>query len=488
MSSTRRTFLAASTAAAGGVAFTAGPLAARAARILGSSDDLRVAVVGVRSRGWNHVQGFEELDGVRVVALCDADRAQLERRAADFEKRWGRRPELVVDVRELLERDDVDVVSIATPNHWHALMAIWACQAGKDVYVEKPVSHNVWEGRQLVKAAEQYGRIVQCGTQSRSNPGLHAAVDFAHSGEIGALQLARGLCYKPRPSIGKVDQPTAIPDSVDYDLWCGPADAGELRRRQLHYDWHWVWATGNGDLGNQGIHQMDMCRMALREPQLAPRVWSVGGRLGYDDDGETPNTMISLFEYARAPLIFEVRGLPRARGDKQMDRFLGASIGCVLHCEGGWVSITNYAGGSAFDRDGKEIAKFSGSGNHFANFVEAVRARDPKRLNGPILDGHLSSALCHQGNVSLRVGAEAGADAVGNRLQNQLEFAESWWRMRDHLARNDVDLDVSPVTLGARLDFDPETERFVGEGDAVTAANRLVRGTYRAPFTVPEKV
>ncbi|MBK8974429.1 MAG: Gfo/Idh/MocA family oxidoreductase [Planctomycetes bacterium] len=484
MSWTRRRFLQGSA----GAALAASPLAAAVRRNRSYRDDLRIAVIGLRSRGWEHVRSFERAAGARVVALCDVDSEVLGRRKAELAQSAGREVLAVTDYRRLLDSPDVDAISIATQNHWHALMAIQACQAGKDVYVEKPVSHNIWEGRQLVRAAAKYGRIVQCGTQSRSNPGLVEAVEFVRNGGLGRIEIARGLCYKPRPSIGKVDVPTPIPDAIDYDLWCGPAPKVELMRRSLHYDWHWFWATGNGDLGNQGIHQMDMCRMVLGEPRLAPSVVSFGGRLGYVDDGETPNTLVSVFEYEAAPLVFEVRGLPQQQGSKDMDRFLGASIGCAIHCEGGWLSIRSYDGAIAFDRDGNEIRRFKGGGDHFANFVEAVRERDPARQNGPIEDGHLSSALCHMGNVSYRVGAAAEPDAVRDRLQNDCEAVEAWWRTREHLAKNGVDLAVTPVTLGAHLRLDPETEWFVGEGETVAAANALAKGSYRAPFVVPEEV
>ncbi|MGA1525006.1 MAG: Gfo/Idh/MocA family oxidoreductase, partial [Planctomycetota bacterium] len=248
MTSTRRHFVKGAAAAFGAAAVPA-PLAAAGSRILGSNDAPRIAVIGVRGRGGNHIEGLEGKHGARVVALCDADRTVLAQKGEQFEKKYGRKVALVQDYRELLDDPEIDVISIATQNHWHALMAIQACQAGKDVYVEKPVSHNIWEGRQLVRAAEKYGRIVQCGTQSRSNPGLQEAVAFVQNGGLGEIRLARGLCYKPRPSIGHVTNPSPIPDSVDYDLWCGPAAMEPLMRRNLHYDWHWVWATGNGDLG-----------------------------------------------------------------------------------------------------------------------------------------------------------------------------------------------------------------------------------------------
>src|SRR5205807_7292226 len=246
--------------------------------------------------------------------------------AAKREDEKGTPVQTYTDVRKLLENKDIDVISTATPNHWHSLITIWSCQAGKDVYVEKPVSHNVFEGRQCVEAARKYNRIVQAGSQGRSNGAQREAFAWIKEGHLGKIKIARGLCYKRRPSIGKVDGPQPIPSQIDYDLWCGPALKLPLTRKKLHYDWHWVWNTGCGDLGNQGIHEMDVARWFLGAMELSPRVFSVGGRLGYVDDGETPNTMVIYHDYPTAPLIFEVRGLPDKPGSKNMDQYKGASI------------------------------------------------------------------------------------------------------------------------------------------------------------------
>lgn len=316
MKTNRRDFLRRSAAAGTALALPGGLLSLRGApapgSVLGANGDIRVAVVGFNSRGMDHINGFRKLPGVRLVALCDVDRTVLDREATRLADD-GNPVATYTDVRKLLESKEVDAIATATPNHWHALISIWACQAGKDVYVEKPVSHNAWEGRQIVHAARQYNRIVQTGTQSRSNPGLQEAVAWIRDGNLGDITLVRGLCYKPRQSIGKVSGPTPVPDTVDYDLWCGPAPMEPLMREKLHYDWHWVFSTGNGDLGNQGIHQMDIGRWVLGENHLSPLVFSVGGRFGYVDDGNTPNTQIVYHGYAKAPLIFEVRGLPAPR-------------------------------------------------------------------------------------------------------------------------------------------------------------------------------
>ena len=297
----RRKFIHTAAGAVAAVAFTRRGLAAS------DTKDIRIAQIGFRSRGQEHIEIIRK----NIVALCDVDEKILNAQVADFKDKHNQTVDAYTDFRKLLERKDIDAVSIATPNHTHSLIAIAAAQAGKDVYVEKPVSHNIWEGRQLVAAARRYNRIIQAGTQSRTSSAVRDAVAFVHGGALGEIRLVTGTCYKPRKPIGKLDKPLVIPSSIDYDLWCGPAKEEVLYRPQLHYDWHWNFNTGNGDLGNQGIHQMDIARWMLGESMLPPRVFSLGGRVGYEDAGNTPNTQIIYHAYAKAPLIFEVRGLPR---------------------------------------------------------------------------------------------------------------------------------------------------------------------------------
>ncbi len=449
----------------------------------GANSDIRFAVVGFGGRGQDHIKELRMVDGARMVALCDVDRNILGREMMKY-KDAGEQITAYTDVRDLLDDKNIDVVSFATPNHWHALGAIWAMQAGKDVYVEKPVSHNVWEGRRIVEVARQLNRIVQTGTQSRSSSGITEGIAWVRGGHIGKIIRARGLCYKPRPSIGKVDGPQAIPAGIDYDLWCGPAPKGPLMRKRLHYDWHWVWPTGNGDLGNQGIHQMDLARWALGETALSPRVLSVGGRLGYVDDGTTPNTLIVFHDYPTAPLIFEVRGLPSSAESKEMDKYRGVSIGVVVDCEGGTMVMPDYSSIRILDKDGTEIKKFSGSSSHFANFIDAVRSRKQSDLHADILEGHLSSALCHTGNISYRLGRTQSPDEIREAVKGNKDLAEALGRMEEHLGANRVDLTKTPAMLGAVLNMDPQTERFVGNPEA----DQLLTRDYRKPFVVPAKV
>ncbi|MBN1853363.1 MAG: Gfo/Idh/MocA family oxidoreductase, partial [Pirellulales bacterium] len=303
----RRMFLKASAATAAAGVFT-GTLRAQDP-VSSANDRITVAVIGLKGRGQSHIQEFAP----NLVALCDCDESVLAECAAEFKKKFGRKVDTYVDYRELIQRDDIDAVSIATPNHTHALIGIAAIQAGKHVYCEKPVSHNVWEGRQFANAAKKYNRIVQCGTQSRSSDGIRAAVEWVQNGGLGAIRYALGTCYKPRQSISKLDKPLEIPKTIHYDLWCGSAEERELYRPKLHYDWHWDFNTGCGDMGNQGIHQMDIARWFLGHELLSPRVISIGGRLGYEDAGDTPNTQVVLHDYPGAPILFETRGLPKSK-------------------------------------------------------------------------------------------------------------------------------------------------------------------------------
>jgi predicted dehydrogenase len=479
----RRTFLKSAAVTTAAVSWSARSWS----QVASANDDVRVAVVGFNGRGRNHLEGLSKLKGCRITGLCDVDTAVLSKE----QKTWadkGVQTEAYTDIRKLLESKNVDVISIATPNHWHSLAAIWSIQAGKDVYLEKPVSHNVFEGRKVVEAARKYQKIVQTGTQSRSCHGIREAVDWVREGHLGKITVARGLCYKPRPSIGKVSEPQPPPANVDYDLWCGPAPKDPIRREKFHYDWHWIWNYGNGDLGNQGIHQMDIARWFLGEMELSPAVLSAGGRLGYVDDGETPNTQIVYHEYAKAPLLFEVRGLPERVGAKPMNRYpaggKGGSVAVVIHCEGGYILVPNYSSATAYDRAGHEIKKWSGASDHYDNFLKAVRSRKHADLNADILEGHLSSALCHTGNVSYRLGQEQSPNEFRNRVQSDIVLSEAFERMVDHLRANEVDLEVTKASLGVSLKMDPKSEKFMEN----EKANLMLTREYRAPYVVPEVV
>ena len=450
----------------------------RGSRAFAANDAIRVAVVGVHGRGTDHLRGF----GKHVVALCDVDQSVLAMRAAELKHKVS----VETDFRRLLDRKDIDVISIATPNHTHSWIGILAIQAGKDVYVEKPVSHNVWEGRQLANAARKHDRIVQCGTQSRSSPSLHQALAWLRAGNLGGIKYAWGTCFKPRPGIGKLQQPLAIPRTVDYDLWCGPAAKVDLYRPKLHYDWHWDCNTGNGDLGNQGIHQMDIARWMLGETTLAPRVISIGGRVGYSDAGDTPNTQIVYHAYERAPLIFEVRGLPKSKTAQKhwgssMDAYRGARVGVVVQCEQGHLLIPSYVDATAFDADGRQLKRWSGGGDHYGNFLKAVASRKTSDLHAEVFEGHISSALCHTANLSCRVGHAAKKDELSAAVKSTPLAAEAFQRMAAHLDANEIDLNQKGVRLGQWLEMDVATECFTNNDEA----NRLLTREYRSPYIVP---
>jgi predicted dehydrogenase len=487
---TRRSFLKSAAVTTAAVSWSAKSWS----QVASANDDVRVAVVGFGGRGKDHLGGLSKVKGCRIAGLCDVDDAILNREKRNWEDK-GATLETAKDIRRLLESKNIDVISIATPNHWHALGAIWAVQAGKDVYLEKPVSHNVFEGRKIVEAARKYEKIIQTGTQSRSSHAIKQAIEWVRAGHLGKITVARGLCYKPRVSIGKVDGPQPVPAGVDYDLWCGPAPMDPIRRKRFHYDWHWIWNYGCGDLGNQGIHQMDIARWFLGEDALSPRVVSLGGRLGYDDDGETANTQVIYHDYARAPLIFEVRGLPRSQnviknggwGGGDMDRFPkehGGSVAVIIHCEGGHVLVPNYTSATAYDKDGNKVNEWKGAADHYENFVKAVRSRKHADLNADILEGHLSSALCHTGNVSYRLGRTKKQGEIRDAIKANAKLTESTERMFEHLGANGVDLDATPVQLGVALTMDPKSERFLGND----AANEMLTRPYRKPYVVPEKV
>ena len=442
-----------------------------------AGEKLRVAVTGVNGRGLDHVKGFLEQPGVEVVAVCDADEAVIGNAMKAIEKKQGKAPAYVKDFRKLVEMKDLDIVSIATPNHWHSLMAIWAMRHGKDVYVEKPVSHNVFEGRRAVEVARETNRICQTGTQVRSQPGIRQAIADIQGGKIGPVDLAIGLCYKPRGSIGLTMGETPIPQSIDYNLWCGPSPMVPLRRKRLHYDWHWVWDTGNGDLGNQGIHQMDVARWGLGEQKLSNAVFSIGGRVGYKDDGQSANTQVSVFDYGAKTLIFEVRGLPTPD-------YRGAKVGNVFVGPEGSLVIAGYNNATLFDPQGGKIKEYKGGGDHYANFLKAVRSRKKEMLHADILEGHLSSALCHLGNISYRLGKDENLEAgkLGG-IDSSRGMKDCLERLQTHLEANKINQSEWPFQIGRRLKFNPQTEKFVGDSEADTHLTR----EYRKGFEVEAK-
>jgi predicted dehydrogenase len=445
-------------------------------QVRGANDAIRLGIAGLHQRGGDHVKAFAGRKGVRVTYLIDPDARTFAGRVKQVEQLGGNTPKTVRDIRQALDDKELDAVSVATPNHWHALITVWACQAGKDVYVEKPCSHNVREGRVAVEAARKYERIVQHGTQRRSSPAWARAVAAIKSGKLGRLLVARGLCYKLRPGIGF--QPAGRPPAeLDFNLWLGPARQQAYHANLVHYNWHWFWDFGNGDVGNQGVHHMDVARWGVPGATLPRSVLSLGGRFGTGDQGQTPNTLLTVFDYGATQLLFEVRGL-------LTESYQGERTGNVFHLEQG---IVRGDGGGAFYPKGSDkpaplpdVEATRGPGdNHFGNFLAAVRSRTTADLNADILEGHYSSALGHLANVSYRLGEDVPFNPRTKALGDNKEAYETLARLEEHLARgNGLKLDGATYRLGRKLTIDAATETVVGDADA----NQLLTRHYRKPF------
>ena len=412
-----------------------------------ASDRVRIAVCGVRGRGFDHIKGFSKVPGVEIAAICDVDQNVIAKRLADIEKLGLPKPRAYGDVRKLLEDKSIDAVTVATPNHWHSLIGIWACQAGKDAYVEKPCSHNWYEGKQLVAAANRYNRIVQHGTQSRSSAGAKEAIEHLRSGLIGDVYLSRGLCYKWRDTIGRKPL-TPVPHGVDYNLWLGPAPNRGFTQNRFHYNWHWFWDTGNGDLGNQGIHEVDTARWALGV-KFPNKVSAIGGHVMFDDDQETPNVLNCAYEFdmpggTRKLMEFEVRhwitnheaeigsgsyggssvpaaGLAPVAAKPAAPR-LGPTagthntIGNIFYGPKGYLAIQEYETYKSWLGEQAEPGPAGhGKETHFANFIDCVRSRKKENLGAPIEEGHISCTLVHLANVSYRLGQACASIPLQNR-------------------------------------------------------------------------
>jgi predicted dehydrogenase len=400
----------------------------------GASDRLRVAVIGLNGRGKDHIAGFSKLDNVEVATLCDVDDVVLQKTASEFEMKYSKKVKREQDLRRVYDDKDIDAVSIATPNHWHALAAIWACQAGKDVYVEKPACHNLFEGRKLVEAATKYNRIVQHGVQLRSSVAIREAIQHLRDGLIGKVYMARGTVYKWRADIGNLGN-SPVPQGLNWDLWQGPAQAREFSKNYVHYNWHWFWDYGNGDIGNQGIHETDLCMWGL-DVGLPEVITSAGGKFLWNDCKETPEVLTSTYHYPKQGKIieFEVRPWMTNKED-------GVEVGNMFYGDKGYMVINGYSDYKTYlGRNREPGPARNAGGDHYKNFADAARARDKKMLNGPVETAHLASSLAHLGNIAYR--------------------------------------------LGRTLNFDPQKELFVGDKQA----NAMLTRRYRAPYVIPTTV
>lgn len=466
-----------------------------------ANEKIGLAIIGIRGRGGEHIDAFLQDPRVQLLYLVDADEKVGQNRVEQVFKARNFRPKFVRDLREALDDKSVDAISTATPNHWHALCGIWAMQAGKDAYIEKPICHDIAEGAALVAAAKKYQRICQVGTQCRSNKALKDAMAFLHAGGIGELKFARGLCYKRRKSIGpKGDYP--IPPEVDFNLWSGPAPYTTPRctRPQFHYDWHWQRLYGNGDLGNQGPHQTDIARWGLGINAHPVSVISYGGRLGYQaerkddnyvDAGDTANTEVSIYDYGDKCIVFETRGLSVDHSaDKEINTLFqsetGGKIGVIFYGSDGYLVQQTYTRCVVFDKNLKPVKEFTGSGNHYANFIDACLSRNPKDLSSDAWEGHLSAALSHLGNISYYLGEQnkVSPEEAKRTLANVKSLDDNiatLERTLKHLEDNGVDLKKYPISMGPLLKFDPQKEVFPDSPEATTMVTR----EYRPPFVCP---
>ncbi|MFI4876584.1 MAG: Gfo/Idh/MocA family protein [Blastopirellula sp. JB062] len=447
-------------------------------QVVGANDRVRVAVAGINGRGRIHMQVFSGMKDVEVAYLVDPDSRLFAPRSAELEGKTGKKPQCVQDVRQALEDPTLDAVSIATPNHWHALMTIWACQAGKDVYVEKPCSHNIFEGRQMVEAVRKYDRIAQHGTQWRSDPKWRAYTADIRNGKYGKLKTASIQIFRPRKSIG-IKNPTQPPRELDYDLWTGPAPMQPFRTNLVPYRWHWMWDYGNGELGNLGSHEFEMVRWAMPDGAAPKSVVSLGGRYGYQDQAETPNTQLTLFDYGDTRLVCQQRGL---HFDKPL------KMGIEFHTDQGVVKQGKFF--PAGKQAGETIPNAPSDGlpenfarAHFQNFIDCVRSRKAEDLNSDILDGHRTAILAHLGNISYRLGEDVPFRRQPSELADSALAQESLAGMQRHLVDvAGIDLSSASYRMGQTLSFDAQTETFVDN----QAADQLRSGSYRRSFALPE--
>ena len=475
MSLTRRQFVRRSAAAAATLSL---PMLA-SSRVRGANEEIRIAVVGCGVRGGTHVSAFGSQPGVRIAAVCDPDRERLAAFGKRVEASYGYRPAEVADVRQLIDRKDFDVLSVATMQYWHALPTIWACETGRHVYVEKPLAHYIWEGRQMVNAARKYQRLVQVGTQGRSRRTDQQAIEYVRSGQLGKIEYIVCFANKARTSIGKRSEPLPIPETLDYELFCGPARKEPIYRNRIQYDCSFTWNMGDGESCNQGVHEIDVARWLLGETTLPRRVMSVGGRFAFDDAGDVPNTQIIYYDYASAPILYEVHNLRAGKDTKTMPSYLGRGVDTCVHCEGGYVMLH---AGVVCDKEGREIKRFSGGEDHFGNFVQALRSGKQADLNADVLDGHLSTNICHVGNISYRLGQPASAAEVRAQIGDLPQFQAMFERYLEPLQAHEIE--PGGPTPGPWLACDLENECIQDHPQA----NALVKGFYRQPFEVPEVI
>jgi len=485
---TRRAFL--QRAAAGGIAATFAISGTKASgKIIGANDRIRLGVAGIRGRGASHIDAFAGMKDVEVTYLIDPDSRTFDSRSKQVQAKGGNTPKCVQDIRQALEDKNLDAVSVATCNHWHALITFWACQANKDVYVEKPCSHNVFEGRQCVQIARKNGCIVQHGTQSRGDSRWIKTVAAIAGGKYGKLLVSKAFASKPRWSIGFKDTKEP-PKELDFNLWLGPAPKQPYHENIVHYNWHWFWDFGNGEIGNQGVHQMDIARWGIPGATLPKSVVSMGGRWvestqdkpPFTDQGQTPNMQVTVFDFGGTLLVYEILGLC---GKTVVDgKPFSAKVDNEFYLEEGKIIGGRFfAKGSDKSEALPDVETDKAPGDVFHNFIACMRSRNYKQLHADILDAHYSSALCHLGNVSYRLGKQVPGSGAPEGFPASVHIQESLDRLRANL-KEAIGLDLSTTTYqqGLKPDFDAAAEKFVGNDEA----NSLLTRKYREPFVVTE--
>tara|TARA_R110002073_G_scaffold41701_11_gene117628 strand:- start:7560 stop:9038 length:1479 start_codon:yes stop_codon:yes gene_type:complete len=479
---TRRDFLS-TTSAIGGSLIIMGTKAT--AGIKGANDRVRIAVAGLNGRGQSHIDGWMKADNVEIAYAIDPAENVLQKRLGSIEKKANGKftTKGVADFREALDDKSLDAISVATPNHWHSLITIRAAQAGKHVYVEKPMSHDVAEGRVAVEAQKKYGVVIQHGTQRRSDAGVAGLHEALKSGELPRLKIAYGYCCKPRGGIGS-KSPGTPPSNLDWDLWKGPAVIDQYHANYHPYNWHWFWETGNGDLNNQGTHQLDVARWAIDDDQTHPtRAMAIGGRFQWDDQGETPNTMFSMAEYPNGQMVFfNVRNVNYKDYKRQVYNEYYLEDGSVITGESHYQILRP----GAAKPEGLKLSKGKVTpGGNWNSFISAVRANDPSMANGNVLDAHYGCVLGHLMNNSYRLGHEMPFSAsAGQFADNQdatLHFNKLHSIMADGVGVSEKD---AKYRVGPTLTFDPASETHTG--DYATEANRLLKNPSNPDFKIPE--
>jgi predicted dehydrogenase len=480
---TRRQFLTSVAAAGVGVSLAGcackGASASFNKRVYGANERVNIGIIGLGGKGGAHLGDFKDVPNCQIVAVSDADSDHMNKAGNGIAK--------FQDFRKLLDRKDIDAVVIAAPDHWHCLAAIMAFQAGKHAYVEKPVSHYIWEGRKMVEAARKYDRIVQAGTQQRSCPAVQECAKDVQSGAYGKVQWVHCSKLNARKPIGKVDAAQQPPATVDYNLWAGPAPMSPVMRKEFHYDWHWQWNWGTGEMGNWGVHYLDDLRHIMGWKDVPSTLMAAGNRW-WDDNGETPNMHMCLMEHNGVKIVIDIRNMADAgRGGDEGAIYLGARDGNYIMCENAFIRMTR-GGGKAFDKNtNKMIKQYKGTGGtgHNVNFVEAVRAGSNKTLAAEIEVGHQSTVFCHLANVGFRVGKEIPVEELRASLKDHEDAVNTIESMLTQLEGQKVDIKAKPFIAGPKLTYDTVNETFTGAN--ADLANKYVRLQGREPFVVPEK-